>query len=152
MAMERTLLLCKADAVARGLTGEILARFERRGYAIAAMKMLVVDAARAKKHYAEHEGKPFFAGLVDYITSAPIVALVVEGSDAIDGCRASIGATNPIKAAPGSIRGDYAQTIGRNLVHGSDSPESAKREIAIWFAPDEIFTRSSDMERWLVEL
>jgi nucleoside-diphosphate kinase len=152
MAIEQTLLLCKADAVARGLTGEILARFERRGYTIAAMKMLVVDPARAKKHYAEHEGKPFFAGLVEYITSAPIVALVVEGSDAIEGCRASIGATNPIKAAPGSIRGDYAQTIGRNLVHGSDSPESAKREIAIWFEPGEIFSRSSDLERWLVEL
>jgi nucleoside-diphosphate kinase len=150
MANEQTLILCKADAVVRGLVGEILARFERRGYTIAAMKMLVVDEGRAKLHYAEHEGKPFFAGLVDYITSAPIVALVVEGSDAIEGCRATIGATNPIKAAPGSIRGDYAQTIGRNLVHGSDSPESAKREIAIWFPANEIFTRPSDLAGWLV--
>ncbi len=150
MAIERTLILCKADAVARGLTGEILARFERRGYTIAAMKLMMVDAERAKKHYAEHEGKPFFTGLVEYITSAPVVALVIEGSDAIEGCRATIGATNPIKAAPGSIRADYAQTIGRNLVHGSDSAESAQREIAIWFEPSEIFSRSHDLEKWLV--
>ena len=150
MANEQTLILCKADAVARGLVGEILARFERRGYAIAAMKMLVVDEARAKQHYAEHDGKPFFKGLVEYLTSAPIVALVIEGSDAIEGCRASIGATNPIKAAPGSIRGDFGQTIGRNLVHGSDSPESAEREIGIWFQPNEIFARPHDLEKWLV--
>ncbi len=150
MAMEKTLILCKADAVARGLTGEVIARFERRGYALAAMKLLVCDEARAKQHYAEHEGKPFFAGLVAYITSAPIVALVIEGSDAIEGCRATIGATNPIKAGPGTIRGDYAQTIGRNLVHGSDSAESAKREIAIWFEPSELHAAASDLERWLV--
>jgi nucleoside-diphosphate kinase len=150
MANEQTLILAKADAVARGLVGEILARFERRGYTLAAMKMLVVDEARAKDHYAEHAGKPFFAGLVEYLTSAPIVALVVEGSDAIEGCRTSIGATNPIKAAPGSIRGDYGQTIGRNLVHGSDSPDSAKREIAIWFDPGEVYARSNELERWLV--
>jgi nucleoside-diphosphate kinase len=150
MAIEQTLILAKADAVARGLVGDILSRFERRGYTIAAMKLLKVDEARAKAHYAEHEGKPFFAGLVEYITSAPIVALVIEGSDAIEGCRATIGATNPIKAAPGSIRGDYAQTIGRNLVHGSDSAESAKREIAIWFGPQEIFARKNDLESWLV--
>jgi nucleoside-diphosphate kinase len=152
MAIEQTLILCKADAVARGLVGEILARFERRGYTIAAMKLLRCDEARARRHYAEHEGKPFFAGLVEYITSAPIVALVVEGSDAVEGCRASIGATNPIKAVPGSIRGDYGQTIGRNLVHGSDSAESAKREIAIWFEPSEIHARASDLEKWLVDV
>jgi len=151
MAIEQTLILAKADAVARGLVGEILSRFERRGYTIAAMKMLVVDETLAKKHYAEHEGKPFFIGLVAYLMSAPIVALVIEGSDAIEGCRTTIGATNPIKAAPGSIRGDYGQTIGRNLVHGSDSPESAKREIALWFQADEIYARRSDLERWLVE-
>jgi nucleoside-diphosphate kinase len=150
MAIEQTLILCKADAVARGLVGEILARFERRGYTIAAMKLLTVDEVRARKHYAEHDGKPFFPGLVSYITSAPIVALVIEGSDAIEGARASIGATNPIKAAPGSIRGDFAQTIGRNLVHGSDSAESAKREIAIWFEPHEIASRKHDLEGWLV--
>ena len=134
----------------RGLVGEIVARFERRGYSIVALKMLRVSEALAKQHYAEHEGKPFFAGLVEYITSAPIVAMVVEGSDAIEGCRSSIGATNPIKAAPGSIRGDFAQTIGRNLVHGSDSAESAKREVAIWFEQSEILQRTHELERWLV--
>jgi nucleoside-diphosphate kinase len=152
MAIEQTLILCKADAVARGLVGEIIGRFEKRGYTIAGMKLLTVERARAEKHYAEHEGKAFFRGLVEYITSAPIVALVVEGNDAVEGCRASIGSTNPIKAAPGSIRGDYGQTIGRNLVHGSDSPESAKREIAIWFESCELFSRSHDQERWLVSV
>jgi len=151
MAIERTLILAKADAVARGLVGEIIARFERRGYTIAALKLLAVDEARAKAHYAEHEGKPFFAGLVGFITSAPIVAMVVEGSGAIEGCRTTIGATNPIKAPPGSIRGDYGQTIGRNLVHGSDSAASAEREIPIWFEPAEIFARKPDLEKWLVE-
>ncbi len=150
MAIEKTLILAKSDAVARGLVGEVVSRFEQRGYTIAAMKLLVVDEARAKQHYAEHEGKPFFNGLVEYITSAPIVAMVIEGSDAIEGCRSTIGATNPIKAAPGSIRGDYGQTIGRNLVHGSDSAESAAREIAIWFDEKEITTPTSDMEKWLV--
>jgi len=148
--MEQTLILCKADAVVRGLAGEVIARFERRGYTIAAMKLLVCDEARAKRHYAEHDGKPFFKGLVAYLTSAPIVALVIEGSDAIDGCRATIGATNPIKAGPGTIRGDYGQTIGRNLVHGSDSPESATREIALWFEPSEIHVASNAMAAWLV--
>ena len=142
--------MAKADAVVRGLTGEILARFERRGYAIVGLKLLMVDEARAKQHYAEHEGKPFFKGLVEYITSAPIVAMVIEGEEAIEGCRATIGATNPIKASPGTIRGDYGQTIGRNLVHGSDSPESAAREIAIWFQPDELHSRTSEMHGWLV--
>jgi nucleoside-diphosphate kinase len=150
MATERTLILCKADAVVRGLVGEIVGRFERRGYSIAALKLMNVDAARAKRHYAEHEGKPFFAGLVEYITSAPVVAMVIEGSDAIEGCRATIGATNPIKAGPGTIRGDFGQTIGRNLVHGSDSAESAKREIAIFFDESEVHARTPDLEPWLV--
>jgi nucleoside-diphosphate kinase len=150
MATERTLILCKSDAVERGLVGEVISRFEKRGYVIIAMKMLHVDAVRAKKHYAEHEGRPFFNGLIEYITSTPIVALVVEGSDAVEGCRSTIGATNPIKAGPGTIRGDYGQTIGRNLVHGSDSPESAAREIAIWFDADELFGRKSQLESWLV--
>src|SRR5271165_4056701 len=141
MALEQTLILCKADAVQRGLVGEIVSRFERRGYVIAAMKLLHVDDARAKRHYAEHEGKPFFKGLIEYITSAPIVAMVISGESAIEACRQTIGATDPRKAAPGSIRADLAQTIGRNLVHGSDSPESAKREIAIWFEPNELFAR-----------
>ena len=144
MASERTLILCKADAVVRGLVGEVLSRFEKRGYQIIALKLLHVDEARAKRHYAEHEGKPFFDGLVKYITGTPIVALVIEGSDAVDGCRSTIGATNPIKATPGTIRGDYGQTIGRNLVHGSDSPASAEREIAIWFEPHEILAPQRD--------
>ena len=145
MALEQTLILCKADAVQRGLVGEIVSRFERRGYVIAAMKLLHVDEARAKRHYAEHEGKPFFKGLIEYITSAPIVAMVISGESAIEACRQTIGATDPRKAAPGSIRADLAQTIGRNLVHGSDSPESAKREIAIWFEPNEILVRDNPL-------
>jgi nucleoside-diphosphate kinase len=150
MAIEQTLILAKPDAVARGLVGEIIARFERRGYTIAALKLMTVDGNRARTHYAEHAGKPFFDGLVQYITSAPVVAMVIEGSDAIEGCRATIGATHPIKAAPGSIRGDYGQTIGRNLAHGSDSSESAQREIPIWFAPLEIASRPHDQTQWLV--
>jgi len=150
MAIERTLILAKADAVVRGLVGEILSRFERRGYTIVGMKMLMVEPERARKHYAEHEGKPFFNGLVEYLTATPIVALVVEGSDAIEGCRSTIGATNPIKAAPGTIRGDYAQTIGRNLVHGSDSAESAKREIAIWFDAKELYAQTNPLAGMLV--
>ena len=148
--MERTLILAKADAVVRGLVGEVLSRFERRGYTIVGMKLMKCEPERAKRHYAEHEGKPFFAGLVDYITADPIVAMVIEGSDAIEGCRATIGATNPIKATPGTIRGDYGQTIGRNLVHGSDSPESAAREIGIWFRPEELFPREHALQAQLV--
>jgi len=150
MATERTLILCKSDAVVRGLVGEVISRFEKRGYVIVAMKMLHVDEARAKKHYAEHEGRPFFNGLIQYITSTPIVALVVEGNDAVEGCRSTIGVTNPIKAGPGTIRGDYGQTIGRNLVHGSDAPESAEREIAIWFEKSELFSRKSELDSWLI--
>jgi nucleoside-diphosphate kinase len=150
MPIERTVILCKGDAVVRGLVGEIVARFERRGYGLVGLKLMNVDEGRAKRHYAEHEGKPFFKGLVEYITSVPVVAMVVEGSDAVEGCRTLIGATNPIKAAPGSIRGDLGQTIGRNLVHGSDSPDSAKREIAIWFEAAELVVRPSVLDDWLV--
>jgi nucleoside-diphosphate kinase len=149
MAVERTLILCKADAVVRGLVGEILARFERRGYSILGMKLMQVSQDQAKRHYAEHDGKPFFAGLVEYITGSPIVALVIEGEDAIEGCRATIGATNPIKATPGTIRGDFGQTIGRNLVHGSDSAASAEREIAIFFRADELFARGHVLGDWV---
>ena len=150
MPIERTLILAKADAVERGLVGEILARYERRGFVILGLKMMLVEAERAKRHYAEHEGKPFFQGLVDYITGSPIVALVVEGNDVVEACRTTNGATNPIKAAPGTIRGDYGQTIGRNLVHGSDSPESAQREIAIWFEPSELFPRDHQLASLLI--
>ena len=151
MAVERTLILAKPDAVARGLTGEIVARFERRGYVIAGLKMMRMSEAQAKRHYAEHEGKGFFAGLVQYITSAPTVAMVVVGEDAIQGCRATIGATKPIEANPGTIRGDYGQTVGRNLVHGSDSAESAQRELGIFFDEDEVFTREPELRAWLAE-
>jgi nucleoside-diphosphate kinase len=149
MAVERTLILAKSDAVVRGLVGEVLARFERRGYVILGLKLMHVTAEQAKRHYAEHEGKPFFAGLVDYITATPIVAMVIEGEDAIEGCRSTIGATNPIKATPGTIRGDYGQTIGRNLVHGSDSPVSADREVGIFFREDELFPRAHVLGDWI---
>jgi len=149
MAVERTLILAKADAVVRGLVGEILARFERRGYAILGLKLMQVTREQATQHYAEHEGKPFFAGLVAYITGSPIVAMAIEGEDAIEGCRATIGATNPIKATPGTIRGDYGQSIGRNLVHGSDSPASAAREIAIFFREDELLPRANVLGDWV---
>ena len=150
MANERTLILAKADAVVRGLVGDIISRFERRGYTIVGMKLMMVEPERARRHYAEHEGKPFFNGLVEYITGSPIVALVIEGNDAVEGCRATIGATNPIKATPGTIRGDYGQTIGRNLVHGSDSPENGAREIAIWFDEKELFPRAHALADMLV--
>jgi len=149
--MERTLILCKPDAGSRGLVGEITARFERRGYVIVAMKMMQLDGARARKHYGEHEGKPFFQGLVDFITSGPLVAMCVEGEEAIAGCRQIMGATNPLSATTGSIRADFAATIGRNLVHGSDSHESAERELAIFFEPNEFVSRKHDLERWIVE-
>jgi nucleoside-diphosphate kinase len=149
MAVERTLILAKADAVVRGLVGEVLARFERRGYTILGLKLMQVTVEQAKRHYAEHEGKPFFAGLVDYITATPVVAMVIEGEDAIEGCRSTIGATNPIKATPGTIRGDYGQTIGRNLVHGSDSPASAEREVGIFFRDDELFARAHVLGDWI---
>jgi nucleoside-diphosphate kinase len=149
MAVERTLILAKPDAVVRGLVGEILARFERRGYTIVGLKLMHVTEELAKRHYAEHEGKGFFQGLVDYITGSPVVAMVIEGEDAVEGCRSTIGATNPIKAVPGSIRGDYGQTIGRNLVHGSDSPESAQREVGIFFRDDELFARANFLGDWV---
>jgi len=133
--MERTLILVKPDAFARNLTGEIIARFERKGLRIAALKLMTMDRALAEQHYAEHEGKPFFGELVDFITSGPTLALVVEGEGAIATLRKTIGATNPADAEPGSIRGDLASSMPDNLVHGSDSPESAEREIGIWF-PD----------------
>ena len=151
MAIERTLLLCKPDAVSRGITGDIISRLERRGYIIVAMKMMQLDGERARKHYGEHAGKPFFDGLVNFITSGPLIAMCVEGESAIAGCRQLMGATDPLTAAPGSIRADYAQTIGRNLVHGSDSHESAERELQIFFVPADFVSRKHDLERWIFE-
>ena len=133
--MDRTLILVKPDAFARGLTGEILARFERKGLRIAAMKHMTMDESLAERHYAEHEGKPFFGELVEFITSGPLVALVLEGHEAVKAARQVIGATNPLEAATGSIRGDFALEVGQNMVHGSDSNDSAAREIGLFF-PD----------------
>ena len=131
--MERTLILVKPDAFARGLTGEIIRRFENKGLTITALRHMQVTEDLAKQHYAEHDGKPFFGELVEFITSGPIVALVLEGESAIKAARQVIGATNPLEAAPGSIRGDLAVKVTFNLVHGSDSNESAEREIETWF-------------------
>jgi len=149
--VERTLILVKPDAMQRGLAGEVLARLERRGLRIVALRLLQVDEAMAKRHYAEHEGKPFFAGLVDYITSSPIIAAVFEGVNAVAAARQTMGVTRPTEAAPGTIRGDFALEVGRNLVHGSDSPESAEREIGIFFEGQAIATWARDVDRWIFE-
>jgi nucleoside-diphosphate kinase len=131
--MDRTLILVKPDAFARGLTGEIIARFERKGLRIVALQHMTMQREMAEEHYAEHEGKPFFGELVEFITSGPLVAMVLEGEQAVTAARQVIGATNPVEAAPGSIRGDFAIAVGQNMVHGSDSPESAQREAALFF-------------------
>lgn len=131
--MDRTLILVKPDAFARGLTGEILARFERKGLEIVALRGLTVTRELAEQHYAEHAERPFFGELVEFITSGPIVAIVLEGEGAVKAARQLIGATDPLEAATGSIRGDFAMEMGRNMVHGSDSPESAAREAALFF-------------------
>ena len=131
--MERTLILVKPDAFARGLTGEIIARFENKGLRIAALKQMQVERDLAERHYAEHTEKPFFGDLVDFITSGPLVAMVLEGEQAIKAARQVIGATNPLEATTGSIRGDFAVAVGQNMVHGSDSPESGEREAGLFF-------------------
>jgi len=130
---ERTLILVKPDAFARGLTGEIISRFERKGLKLVALELRQLDEATAKQHYAEHAERPFFGELVEFITSGPLVAMVLEGQDAIKAARQVIGATNPLEAATGSIRGDFAIEVGQNMVHGSDSPESAEREAKLFF-------------------
>ena len=131
--MDRTLILVKPDAFARGLTGEIIARFERKGLRIIALEQRTLEENLATQHYAEHEGKPFFGELVEFITSGPIVAMVLEGDSAIKAARQVIGATNPLEATTGSIRGDFAVAVGQNMVHGSDSPESGEREAKLFF-------------------
>jgi nucleoside-diphosphate kinase len=131
--VDRTLILVKPDAFARSLTGEIIARFERKGLKIVALKLMTLTEDLARRHYAEHEGKPFFGELVAFITSGPLVAMVLEGQDAVVAARQVIGATNPLEATTGSIRGDFAIEVGKNLVHGSDAPESAVREAALFF-------------------
>jgi nucleoside-diphosphate kinase len=131
--MSRTLILVKPDAFARGLTGEIIARFERKGLTIAALRYMTLDRQLAEQHYAEHQGKPFFEELVSFITSGPLVAMVLEGNEAVKAARQVIGATNPLEANTGSIRGDFALEVGQNMVHGSDSDESAEREANLFF-------------------
>ena len=149
--MERTLVLIKPDAMQRALAGEILSRLEHRGLRIAALRLFQMDEALAGRLYAEHEGKPFYEGLISYITACPIIAAVFEGTGAVDTVRKTMGATNPAAAEPGTIRGDLALETGRNLVHGSDSLESAKREIALFFTEDEVHSYPREMDRWLFE-
>ena len=136
----------------RGLAGEVLSRLERRGLRIAALRLFQMEEAMARRHYGEHEGKPFYEGLISYITACPIIAAVLEGSDAVEVGRKTIGATNPAEAEAGTIRGDLALETGRNLIHGSDSPESAKREIALFFREDELHSYRRDVDRWLFEV
>jgi len=149
--VERTLVIIKPDGVQRQLIGPIITRLERRGLKIAAMKLIQVSNDLARKHYAIHEGKPFYEPLIQYITSAPVVVMVVEGPSAIEATRNTMGATNPVTATPGTIRADYGLEIGRNLVHGSDGPETAAAEIALWFDPSELLTYQRDVDRWILE-
>ena len=147
---ERTLVLIKPDGVQRALVGRVLARYEDRGLRIVGLKLLRVDRALAERHYAEHKGKPFFGGLVEFITSGPLVAVAIEGPNAIALVRTMNGSTKPADAAPGTIRGDLAVEMGQNLVHASDGAESAARELAIWFDPAEILSYERDIDRWVV--
>ncbi len=149
--MQQTLVLIKPDGVQRGLVGKIIARFEERGFKIAALKLMQVSRALAEKHYAIHKGKSFYAGLLDYITVSPVIAMVLEGHEAISAVRTMVGATRPWEAAPGTIRGDLALMGLRNLMHASDSPETAASEIALWFPKDELLAYPRDIERWINE-
>lgn len=149
--MERTFVMVKPDGVQRQLVGEIIRTFERRGLKIVALKMLRINRELASRHYAEHREKPFFGGLVDYITSGPVVAMVLEGRNCISLVREMMGATDPSKAAPGTIRGTFGIDIGRNVIHGSDSPESAVREISLFFDDSEILAYGLSQEQWIYE-
>jgi nucleoside-diphosphate kinase len=149
--LDRSLVLLKPDAVQRGLVGELISRLERRGLKLTAMKMLQADEDLGTRHYEAHVDKPFFPGLIEFITSSPLVALVVEGPGAVRAVRALMGETSPEDSPPGTIRGDYALTIGQNLVHGSDSDESAEREIGVFFTPDEVLGYERDIDRWITE-
>lgn len=151
MAIERSFVMLKPDAVARGLIAPILGRFEARGYTFVAMKLVKVSPKLAADHYAVHKGKPFYEPLVQYVQSGPVLACVIEGEDAIAGCRRLMGATDPRKGAPGEIRFDYAQEIGRNLIHGSDGPETAKTEIALWFRPEDLASYRRAGHEWVHE-
>lgn len=149
--MERTLVLIKPDGVQRGLMGEIITRFERRGLRLVGMKFIQMSRELAEEHYAEHKGKPFYPGLLDYITSGPVVAMVWEGAKGIQIVRDMMGITRPFEASPGTIRGDYALETGRNIVHGSANPEDAAREVALFFGEDELIGWQRDVEGWVHE-
>jgi len=149
--MERTLIIIKPDGVQRGLIGPILARLERRGLRFAALKLIQVTPELAARHYAIHKGKPFYPGLIDFITSGPVVVAVIEGKDAINVVRKTLGATNPAQAEPGTIRADFGLEIGRNLIHGSDGPDTAAYEIPLFFADDELLSYERAIDGWLHE-
>jgi nucleoside-diphosphate kinase len=149
MAKERTFIMIKPDGVQRGLIGEIAARFERRGLQLAGAKFMQVSRELAEKHYAEHRERPFFGELVSFITSSPVFATVWEGEGAIAMARAMMGKTNPAESAPGTIRGDFAISLGMNIIHGSDSPESAAREISLWFSDSELVSYEKTAARWI---
>ncbi len=149
--MERTLVLVKPDGVQRGLIGEVIARFERRGLRLVAAKFIQVSDALAATHYAEHKGKPFYDGLLAYITSAPVMAMVWEGSNAVAAVRQTVGSTKPVEAAPGTIRHDFALEVGRNLIHASDKPETGEREVALWFKAEELVDWKRAVDQWVFE-
>lgn len=149
--MERSLFIVKPDAVQRGLTGEIIARLERRGLKLIGAKFMLVSPELAERHYAIHKGKPFYEGLVQYITSAPVMVMVWEGKNAIQAVRQTMGSTKPTEAAPGTIRHDFGLEVGRNLTHGSDSPENGEKETALFFKPEELVAWERSNERWISE-
>lgn len=149
--VERTLIIVKPDAVQRGLIGEVIGRLERRGLKVVGLKMLQISRELAERHYGVHREKPFFAGLVDFITSSPVVVGVLEGPNAIAVTRNTVGATNPVEAAAGTIRGDFGLDIGRNLIHASDGPETAAHEVALFFSEDELVSWERAVEGWIVE-
>ena len=149
--MEQTLVLIKPDGVQRGLIGEVIGRLERRGLKLVALKLMQVDDALAHRHYGEHVDRPFFGGLVSFITSGPVVAMAWEANNAVEIVRNTMGPTNPASAAPGTIRGDLGVNIGRNLIHGSDSPDSAQRELSLFFRPEELLPYSRSNDGWIVE-
>jgi nucleoside-diphosphate kinase len=149
--VERTLVILKPDAVQRGLVGEIIGRLEKRGLKIVGLDMRTIAGEVAARHYGEHEGKPFYAGLIEYITSGPVVLMVLEGPNAIAVIRATMGKTNPVEAGPGTIRGDLGLMTGRNLIHGSDGPKSAEREVALFFGDRDLASWERDADRWVLE-
>lgn len=149
--MQTTFIFIKPDAVQRGLTGQILARFERKGLSFVGMKLVQVSEDLAKQHYAEHAEKPFFPGLLKFVTSSPVLACAIQGPNAVAVCRTLIGATNGQKADPGTIRGDFGMSGANNMIHGSDSPESAQRELALWFTDDELVTMDKTANQWIYD-